>query len=214
MFISCIVPEVLLECRLQAMKGVSMPAKIDLTGRVFGGWTVISYSGLNHLRQPIWRCRCDCDHQTEKDVVGQSLRNGKSVSCGCRKGPAIAKARTKHGHARSVATGKKESRTYTIWGAMHNRCRGGTEAGRKYYVPFGITVCERWADFSNFLADMGEAPAGKSIDRFPNQGGIYEPTNCRWATPLEQIENRRGRMDDRVPSLDVDLGPMQPKEQK
>lgn len=161
---------------------------IELSGRTFGDWSVTRYEGLNEIRQPTWMCLCKCGN--ERVVVGQTLRTGSSRSCGCSKGPAIAKARTKHGHASLI---KGRSRTYMTWEAMHRRCKGGNESGRKYYVANGITVCDRWVDFRNFLADMGEVPVGKSLDRYPNGRGNYEPGNCRWATPQQQTENRTSR---------------------
>ena len=168
--------------------GMCMSARIKLEGQRFGRWVVGEFRGANELKQTIYSCRCDCG--TERDVVAQTLRNGLTLSCGCMKGQAIAVARTKHGHSRDRTTGRVDSRTYRIWQAMHNRCRGGTESGRLYYVSKGITVCERWSDFRNFLADMGEAPDGMSIDRWPNGKGNYEPGNCRWATAKEQVDNR------------------------
>lgn len=91
-----------------------------------------------------------------------------------------------HGHASS--TGK--SRTYRIWQYMHRRCSDADDPKFKYYGGRGITVCARWADFTAFLADMGESPTGLTLER-KNNDGHYEPGNCRWASRSEQQRNSR-----------------------
>ena len=91
----------------------------------------------------------------------------------------------KHGHT----SGGKTSRTYFAWASMKKRCRGKNDKYYHRYGGRGISVCERWLEFSNFLQDMGEVPEGLSLDRYPDNDGNYEPGNCRWATQKEQVRN-------------------------
>ncbi len=88
-------------------------------------------------------------------------------------------------------TGEK-TRTYCIWEGMKKRCLDPKSVSYPRYGALGITVCAKWKNsFEAFLSDMGECPEGLSIDRFPNKTGNYEPGNCRWATMVEQNNNRK-----------------------
>jgi len=73
---------------------------------------------------------------------------------------------------------------------MRRRCLNPRSTQYAYYGGRGVSICQRWETFENFLADMGERPNGRSLDRI-NPYGNYEPSNCRWATSFEQTHNRR-----------------------
>jgi hypothetical protein len=149
----------------------------DLRGRKFNMLTPLRYEGRSK-----WLCRCDCGKETI--VAADKLKAGHTRSCGC----LLTLICRKHGHGHD-ANGK-QTRTYKAWVNMRSRVNPTRSYGRDYSSR-GIVVCARWSgSFENFLADMGEAPRGMSLDRIDNSGN-YEPQNCRWATPVQQSGNTR-----------------------
>jgi len=161
------------------------PPFVDYTGQVFNFWTVKSFTGRDKHNHPIWLCRCECG--TEKCVLIGSLRKGVSKSCGCKTISLRSEKLRKHGMAGTP--------TYKSWHQMHQRCAG--KHGHNYYVENGITVCERWGAFENFLADMGERPVGTTLDRIDGTKG-YSPDNCRWADVFTQANNKKTNIKQMV----------------
>jgi hypothetical protein len=91
---------------------------------------------------------------------------------------------------------------------MIRRCTNKNTKRYKHYGGRGIEVCKRWRDFANFFADMGHRPSSKhSIDRINNNGN-YEPSNCRWATSVQQHANQRHLGGSKKGQVAGELNPM------
>jgi hypothetical protein len=174
-----------------------MKSSQDLTGQRFGRLLVKRLAGVDKSRDTRWECICDCGNTLT--VTSSHLMLGHTKSCGCfrvevsrkwgesRKGISVNFV---HGHSSSSRGSPRGSRTYSAWKAMRERCSNPKHQKYGYYGGRGISVCERWDSFVNFLFDMGECPPGLTIERV-NNGGNYEPSNCKWATRSEQIRNQR-----------------------
>lgn len=155
-----------------------MPAFQDITGQRFGRLTVISI----HKRcdkslhaQTYWLCKCDCGAHK---IVGKRNLGRNTNSCGCLWWDTF------------VTHGQTKTPEYRAWESMHQRCRNPQNKAYKNYGGRGISVCNRWLKFENFIADMGSRPKGYSIERIDNDGN-YEPSNCKWIPLRDQAKNQR-----------------------
>ena len=147
--------------------------------------------GASYMRNPGHRaipCQCDCG--TQQDVLVFSLRNGKSVSCGCwkREDLAARKPSTKHGLSKTHVL-------YPLWKRIRRRCYDTDTHNYKHYGGRGIRMYDEWRDDAGAFirwveANLGPRPTGMSLDRIDNNGD-YEPGNLRWATQAEQNQNKR-----------------------
>jgi hypothetical protein len=154
----------------------------DLTGEISGRLKAISFAGRDAHGNALWLCRCECGE--EVIVKGYNLVANASKSCGCLRKEKIRESNTKHG--------MHGSRLYQIWNGMLTRCENEKRHDYKYYGGRGISVCEEWHGFADFLAwAIGNGYSEElTIDR-KQVNGNYCPENCRWVTFAEQMRNTR-----------------------
>ncbi len=151
----------------------------DLIGRTFSRLTVVART-VNFNHSVRYECLCVCG----KTVIAYKsmLVSGKHKSCGCLKRERIIEQSTTHGlHNHEL---------YNTWKNMWQRCTNPNNPKYPRWGGRGIEVHERWRSFENFIADVGDRPPGKTLDRRDNDGD-YGPDNWRWATPAEQAANTR-----------------------
>lgn len=169
-----------------------MSKRLSLIGRKFGKLLVLEDGpiikvGALASGRTTSLCLCDCGQA--KTIQSSHLISGNTSSCGCVAPEKTILRCTIHGHK----TRRHTAYTYVSWQNMWKRCTDPNHPKYHLWGGRGIRVCDRWRDYRNFLTDMGERPFGLTIDRWPDKNGNYEPSNCRWATPKQQAQNRRVR---------------------
>lgn len=154
---------------------------IDIKGKRFGRFKVLSSAGVDSRGESIWKCICNCGKI--KFILSYALRKGKIKSCGCYQKFIRGKSSRTHNAS--------QSRLYHIWTDIFTRCYNKNCAAYKNYGGRGIKICKRWHDFSMFKKDIGRRPSKYfTIERINNNKG-YSPKNCKWLHKSLQHHNKR-----------------------
>lgn len=158
--------------------------RVNIAGQRFG--RLVASKPIETTNQGVvWLFMCDCGKEHKR--LAKAIRHkGEKASCGCLQ----KQIHSDRMSCLNKTHGMTNTPTWRSWISMHDRCRNPNAPKFKHYGGRGIRVCDAWGNFRVFLSDMGERPNGKTLDRI-NVDGMYEPSNCRWATHKEQRHNRR-----------------------
>ncbi len=162
-------------------------ARKEMTGLRFGRLVVTRYSHCDG-RRAWWEVKCDCG--TEFTTRADSLRSGKTQSCGCLTVDINKRSPPSKTH------GMSKLPEYRVWNTMIQRCNNPNANGYSDYGKRGIKVCQRWRDsFEAFFADMGPRPGKRHTIERINNNGNYEPGNCCWLLrKLQPLNTRATRL--------------------
>lgn len=167
----------------------------DMTGERFGRLTVLQYAGSKRYKKSsvaMWNCKCDCGK--EVTVQGQTLRSGRTKSCGCLSKEVHSEVMTERNKNNS-RHGQFGTRLYGIWCGMKTRCYNPNHEAYEDYGGRGIAICDEWRNnfqkFHEWAINSGYSDE-LTIDRIDVDGN-YQPSNCKWATMSEQRRNQRSK---------------------
>lgn len=150
-----------------------------MIGQRFAQLVVLGPAGKTAWNELLWRCACDCGH--ESVVQGKRLRSGGTRSCGCLV------------RRNGVTHDGRHTRLYRVWRGMIGRCENAASKDFYRYGGAGVVVCRAWRDdfaaFRRWATEHGYGD-GLFIDRI-DPAGHYEPDNCRWLSPADSARNTR-----------------------